>query len=31
MLIPYYSQHFTDVLLNNSSLDKDVDIKRVAL
>ena len=29
LLIPYYSQHFVDVLLNKTSLKPDVDIKRV--
>lgn len=28
LLIPYYAQHFADVLLNGSKLDEDVDIKR---
>jgi len=29
LLIPYYARHFVDVLLNNASLEPDVDIKRV--
>lgn len=28
-LIPYYSQHFADVLLQKTTLDKDIDIKRL--
>ena len=28
MLIPYYSQHFVEVLLNGATLESDVDIKR---
>lgn len=29
MLIPYYAQHFADVLLSNAKLESGVDIKRV--
>lgn len=31
LLIPYYSRHFTDVLLNGGELEKNVDIRRIGV